>query len=78
MKVVVSIPDDVYERAEHFARRTGISRNRLFSDALSEYFGRHTSGEITAAMDKSYAELGEAGNSWASSAARRALQRSEW
>ena len=78
MKTAVSIPDDVYDRAERLARRTGRSRSRLFSDALREYLARHTPDEITEAMNKACAELGEAKNSFVSSAARRVLERSEW
>ena len=78
MKTAVSIPNDVYDRAERLARRTKKSRSRLFSDALREYLARHTPDEITEAMNKACAELGETGNSFVSSAARRALERTEW
>jgi len=78
MKTAVSIPDEVYDRAERLARRTRRSRSRLFSDALREYLARHTPDEVTEAMNKACAELGEANNSFVSSAARRILERSEW
>ena len=34
MKTAVSIPDDVFEKAEHLARRMKKSRSRLFSNAV--------------------------------------------
>ena len=60
------------------ARRTKRSRSRLFSDALKEYLERHTPDEITEAMNKVCAELGETRDGFLASAARRTLKRSEW
>jgi hypothetical protein len=36
MNTAVSIPDDVFDRAERLARRTKKSRSQLFSDAVKE------------------------------------------
>ncbi len=78
MKTAVSIPDDVFERAERLARRTKKSRSRLFSDALKEYVARHAPEEVTDAMNRVCAELGGATDPFVSSAAWRVLERSEW
>ena len=37
MKTAVSIPDDVFERAERLAKRARHSRSEVFSRALREY-----------------------------------------
>ena len=78
MKTAVSIPDDVFEGAERLARRTNRSRSRLFSDALKEYLARHTPDKVTEAMNSALAQIGEAQDSFVSSAARTALEQSEW
>lgn len=78
MKTFVSIPDEVLERAERLARRMKKSRSRLFSDALREYVARHSDEEVTDAMDKVCKEVEKAKDSFVSTAARRALERSEW
>ena len=78
MKTAVSIPDDVFEGAERLARRTKKSRSRLFSDALKEYVARHAPEEVTDAMDRVCAELGDPADKFVSEAARRALERSGW
>ncbi len=78
MKTAVSIPDEVYEGAERLARRTKKSRSRLFSDALKEYLARHAPDEVTEAMNRACAEVGEAKDPFVSSASRRILERSEW
>jgi metal-responsive CopG/Arc/MetJ family transcriptional regulator len=78
MKTAVSIPDDVFERAERLARRTKRSRSRLISDALREYLARHSPDEITEAMNKVCAEIGDTKDAFVSAAARRVLKKSEW
>jgi metal-responsive CopG/Arc/MetJ family transcriptional regulator len=78
MKTAISIPDEVFRGAETLARRTKRSRSQLFSDALKEYLARHSSEEITEAMDQVCAELGPPTDEFVSSAARRLLKRSQW
>lgn len=78
MKTAVSIPEEVFQGAKRLACKTKRSRSRLFSDALKEYLARHTPDSVTEAMNKTCAELGTAKDEFASSAARRVLERSEW
>jgi metal-responsive CopG/Arc/MetJ family transcriptional regulator len=78
MKTAVSIPDDVFERAERLARRAKKSRSQLYSAALREYVARHAPEEVTEAMDRICAELGQPTNDFVSEASRRTLERSDW
>jgi metal-responsive CopG/Arc/MetJ family transcriptional regulator len=78
MKTAISIPDELFEGAERLARRTKRSRSRLYGDALKEYLARHAPDEVTEAMNRACAEVGEAKDPFASTAARRTLERSEW
>jgi len=78
MKTAISIPDGVYQGAERLARRTKKSRSRLYGDALKEYLARHAPDEVTEAMNRACAEVGETKDPFVSSAARRILERSEW
>ncbi|HEV3199666.1 MAG TPA: ribbon-helix-helix protein, CopG family [Bryobacteraceae bacterium] len=78
MKTAISIPDDVFAGAERLARRTKKSRSQLFSDAVREYVARHAPEEVTEAMDRVCAELGSPKDEFASAAALRILERSEW
>ena len=78
MKTAISIPDEVYQGAERLARRTKKSRSRLYGDALREYLARHAPDEVTEAMNRACAEVGETKDPFVSSAARRMLERSEW
>ncbi len=78
MKTAVSIPKDVFERAERLARRTKKSRSHLYSDALREYVAGHAADEVTEAMNRVCAEVGDSKDPLVSSAARRVPEQSEW
>jgi predicted transcriptional regulator len=78
MKMAVSIPNDVFDMAEHLARCTRKSRSRLFSDALREYVARRSPDKITEAMDQTLAEIGESNDPFVAAASRRRLEQSEW
>ncbi len=78
MKTAVSIPDEVFQGAERLAKRSKKSRSQLFSDALKEYVARHAPEDVTEAMNQVCREVGNAKDSFVSSAARRVLERSEW
>jgi metal-responsive CopG/Arc/MetJ family transcriptional regulator len=78
MKTAVSIPDEVFAKAERLARRSKRSRSEVFSAALSEYVARHSPDEVTEAMDRVCADVGEQADRFVAAAGRRVLERSEW
>ena len=78
MKTAVSIPDDVFEKAERLARRMKKSRSELFSRALAEYVARHAPDHVTDTMNQVCAEVGVEPDPFGSAAARRTLERIEW
>lgn len=78
MKTAISMPDDVFHRAERLARRTKKSRSQLYSDAVREYVARHAPEEVTEAMDRVCAELDDGQDPFVSLAGQRTLQKIEW
>jgi metal-responsive CopG/Arc/MetJ family transcriptional regulator len=78
MKTAVSIPDEVFAKAERLARRSKRSRSELFSAALSEYVARHAPDEVTEAINRVCADVGEQTDRFVAAASRRVLERSEW
>jgi metal-responsive CopG/Arc/MetJ family transcriptional regulator len=78
MKTAVSIPDDVFDKAERFAKRTKRSRSQVFAAALREYVARHSPDEITDAMNRVCNEVGEQHDEFISAAARRLLRKTKW
>ncbi len=79
MKTAVSIPDDIFEKAERLARRTRRSRSEVFSAALREYVARHSPDEITDAINAAIDELGgDELDPFVAEASRRILEKTEW
>ena len=56
MKTAISIPDALFEAAEQFAKRMGLSRSELYAVALREYLQVHKQDEITKQLDAVYAD----------------------
>jgi len=78
MKTAVSIPDDVFEKVERFARRAKRSRSEVFSAALREYMARHSPDEVTVAINQALENIGNQKDEFVAAAARRVLEKTEW
>lgn len=80
MKTAVSVPDDVFERADRLALREGRSRSDVYSTALREYLARHSPDELTDAIEAALGEIGEGAtlDPFVRAAAAARLGTSEW
>lgn len=78
MKTAVSIPDEVFEKAERLARRSNRSRSELYSAALREYLARHAGDEVTEALNRICGEAGDDSGPFLRAASRRVIESSEW
>ena len=78
MKTAVSIPDDVFEKAERFAKRAKRSRSEVFAAALREYVSRHSPDEVTDAMDRVCSEVEDQRDEFVNAAGKRLLSKTEW
>jgi predicted transcriptional regulator len=78
MKTAVSVPDDIFEKVERLARGARRSRSEVYSAALREYVARHAPDEVTDALDRVVADVGDAEPAFGAEAARRILEASEW
>jgi metal-responsive CopG/Arc/MetJ family transcriptional regulator len=78
MRTAVTIPDEIFETAERLARRMKKSRSELYSRALSEYMARHSSDDVTAAMNAALNEIDDPSDNFVRAAARVALERAAW
>lgn len=56
MKTAISIPDPLFEAAEQFAKRMGLSRSQLYAVALQEYLQTHKREQVTKQLDAVYAD----------------------
>lgn len=55
MKIAISIPDDLFEKAEELAEKLEVSRSQLYAQAISEYAERHSSQRVREKLDEVYA-----------------------
>jgi metal-responsive CopG/Arc/MetJ family transcriptional regulator len=55
MKTAISLPDDLYTRAERVAEQLNMNRSQLYATALHDYLETHDPASITAVFNKIYA-----------------------
>jgi hypothetical protein len=77
MKTAISIPDDLFADAEMLARKFRTSRSELYSRAVREYVARHSTDDVTEALDLLCQEA-PAESGFATEASHRTLESSEW
>lgn len=81
MKTAISLPDDLFRRADRLAKGSGRSRSELYAAALREYVTRHDPEDLTHQIDAVVGELldeGAESDRFTEIAARRVLESSEW
>ena len=78
MKTAVSIPDDLFRRADELASQLGKSRSELYREALADYVARRDPKTVTTALNEIADELAADRHGFGDEAARQLLERSEW
>ena len=79
MKTAISIPDDVFERAERAAKRMGLSRSELFTRAVREFLSARDRAAVKASYDEAFADGDEKAIArFRRRAVRKALLDVEW
>lgn len=78
MKIAISIPDDLFESADALAEEMGISRSRLYADAVAEYLAKHRDSDITSRLNEVYATESSGVDEPIRSAQARSVGSSEW
>jgi predicted transcriptional regulator len=78
MKTAVSIPDDLFRKADALAARMNKSRSEVYRDALADYVLRREPDAVTRALDEVADELSAEDRAFSAATARRTLKQSEW
>lgn len=78
MKTAISIPDDLFQRADELAGRLGKSRSELYREALADYVARRETGAVTSALNEIADEVVADRAGFGDRAARFVLERDEW
>jgi len=71
VKTAISIPDDVFRRAERFAKQRKLSRSELYTAALVRMLEAEPKGDLTRAYDSAFDDEGK--DSFVEAAANRLL-----
>lgn len=59
MKTTVTIPDELFRQADQLAARLGISRSKLYAQALTRLIENDRSADVTARLDQLYGDNGQ-------------------
>jgi metal-responsive CopG/Arc/MetJ family transcriptional regulator len=78
MKTAISLPKDVFEKAERLAKRARKSRSQLYCEAIREYVARHSPDEITETLDRVIGQNGQPEERFVTLASAQTLARVEW
>lgn len=78
MKTAVSIPDDLFARADALAARSGKSRSQLYREALADYLARNQPGAVTDAINEVADELASDDGGFTRVTSRQTLENTEW
>ncbi|MGI8902208.1 MAG: ribbon-helix-helix protein, CopG family [Solirubrobacteraceae bacterium] len=78
MKTAVSIPDELFRRADELAVQLGKSRSQLYREALADYLACRDPSVVTSALNEIADELARDRAGFTREAARRSLERAEW
>ena len=78
MKTAISLSDELFERAETLASRLGISRSRLYSDALRAYLEWRQEEAVREARDAVHEGSPEPLDEGMKRAQAKILEESDW
>jgi len=78
MKTAISISDDLFVKAEKYAKRKKISRSSLYSKAIDEYLKKEESRKITEQINKVCKEVDTSLDPAIMEYQRRTIGKSEW
>ncbi len=78
MRTAISIPNPVFEEAEKLARRLGLSRSELYSQAVNMLLEAYREDGITEALNRVYATESSAVDPVLAKLQLASLPKEEW
>lgn len=78
MKTAISLPDELFEKAERTAREMGLPRSQLFALAIEEFINSHSRDAITEQLNEVYSKDVPASDEVAIDTLRRSLKNDAW
>lgn len=79
MKTAISLPDALFHSAEALAHRLGVSRSKLFANAVAEFIAQHDRDRLTERLNAVYADAADEPPDLGLAALQaRSLSRDQW
>ena len=78
MKTAISIPDALFRKADREAKRRGLSRSRLYAQALQEYLKSSSEAAVTEKLNEIYREEDSRMDPLVAAVVHRKLLESPW
>ncbi len=78
MKTAISIPDNIFHAAERYAKNHGVSRSKLYSQALAQFLKRNSEEEITRKLNEIYSHQPSVLNEAVAKLQFCSLEKEEW
>ncbi|HEV8241740.1 MAG TPA: hypothetical protein VGS57_20425 [Thermoanaerobaculia bacterium] len=78
MKTAISLPDEVFEAAEELADQLGMSRSRLYAEAVAEFVASHRNDDVTERLNAVYAKTDSQLDPVLEELQSRSVSRDEW
>ena len=78
MKTAISLPDELFKAAETLAGRLGMSRSRLYANALEEYINRHQARRVSERLDAVYGPESSTLDPSVAAAQVNVVKRTDW
>ena len=78
MKTAISIPDNIFNAADKYAKSQGVSRSQLFTSAVALFLKQHPSDHITKQLNKVYSKSSADLNETLSAMQFSSIKKEEW
>ena len=78
MKTAVSLPDDLFQRAESTAKNLRVSRSELYARALTDFLARRDRESVTTKLNEVYGDFHAELDPGLQRAQTLLLKKSEW
>ncbi|MDT8335547.1 MAG: ribbon-helix-helix domain-containing protein [Desulfurivibrionaceae bacterium] len=78
MKTAISIPDKLFRAADQYAKARGVSRSKLYTEAVAKFLEQHSSELITKQLDEIYSSEPAKLNGAISTMQFGSIKKEEW
>ena len=78
IKIAISIPDELFQTADHYAKSHGVSRSNLYAQAVAQFLATHSTDHITKQLNAVYSSQPAKLNKTVASMQFSSIDKKEW